>query len=861
MIKKIITLVLVLSMLPMTFVSTYAEDSKVSSAASEACDVLSALGYINSDYTEDMIADIGEFTRAEFAVMAHKVFGNDMNSKEVYYHDVPATHFAAESIAALVEMNILSVGSEKLFRPDDAITRTEAAKILLFALGYEPMVQIRGSWTTGIDLMANDIKLYKNVKSSGSITYADMLVMFYNALTSEILEMDEIKNGTPVYKSKGGTYLSAYRDIYLGRGVVTGADGVSIYGDTVRLDKIQIDDIELELNGINADEFLGREVEYIYSFDEKKEKLIWIKARKEDDILSLNKYENRPKFSSSGDVLTYYTQDNRKRTVKVSKNLNLIFNGSYVTTGMNEILASDFYEVRLVDSSNSGSYDVAIISDYENYRIVSIPDERTVYLECCDTKIPNRKIDIDSYEKITFITPDGSGINLSEISFDSIISVFESKDNDVIKLVVSSDTIKGKINSVSDEDDYTVYSINDIDYVFYKTDMKSDCKINDEAVLFLDFAGRIAKVNDGRKANKFAYLISARYKEKTDELNIKMYTKETGVKKFVAKDKIKIDGVRYKDMKLAYGVLGEDALKPQVAAYELDDEGNIIMLDLPTSVTDKTKKTSDNMLVKIEEGSKLYDNLSKRLGHKTIMNSDSVIFGVPSNVQTADNKEYAVASVSNLEFERTYEYISYSYTLDDEYFFTDVLELKANLGVAYWVSTRFAVDKVNVGLNEDDELVYFAEGYHGSEKKKIKLRTTCKPNPEELHPGDVISVESRIGDEVIAYTVSYCPHTDPHTHVATNTGYSTGSWFDIIGYVYDIKDQVVKISYDDPSDWQQMVSLQNSKILLYDSNDRKARFSEIAPEEIITYKVAGSGCDKVYVYINSSQMRNFVVFR
>ena len=189
------------------------------------------------------------------------------------------------------------------------------------------------------------------------------------------------------------------------------------------------------------------------------------------------------------------------------------------------------------------------------------------------------------------------------------------------------------------------------------------------------------------------------------------------------------------------------------------------------------------------------------------------------------------------------------------------MELKANLGVAYWVSTRFAVDEVKTGLNEDGELIYLAEGYHGSEKTEIKLRTTCDPNPENLHPGDLINVGGRIGDEITSYELTYCPHTEPHTHVATNTGYSTGGYFDISGYVYDIKDRVVKISYDDPADWQQMVSLQSSKILLYDSNHSEDGFTEIEPSEIITYKAARENCDRVYVYINSSQMRNFVVFR
>jgi len=864
MVKRIIALLLCLSLLPVTIINASAEDMHLSDAAKEAYDVLSALEYINNDYTEDMIADIGDFTRAEFAEMAFKVFGNGRKSSAIYYHDVPATHFAAEAIATLVEMKILSVGENKMFYPDNPITRTEAAKILLYALGYDKMCDVRGGWSTGIETMASDIKLYKNVSSGKEITYADMLIMFYNALTSEILEMKGIEGGYPIYESNGGTYLSVYHDIYLGRGILTGANGVSIYGDRVSLDRAYIDDIELELDGKNVDEYLGREVQFLYSYNDENNKLIWIKARRDDEVLILNRYENQPQFSNSGESLSYYNENDKRKTVNISKNLNLIFNGSYVTTGISDILNSNFYEVKLIRSDRKGSaYDVAIISDFENYHIVSLPDENTIYLECCDTNVPNRNIVIDSYEKIEIVTPEGVSLKPAEIPFNNIISVFESKDKEVIKLVVSSNSVSGKVDLVSYENDYYTYIINDVDYSPYKINMEMNCKSGEETTFFLDMNGRIAMLDEGKKSNNFAYLIDVYYSDEglTEELYIKMFTKSGGVKKYIAKDRIKIDGIRYKDMDIAFGILGGNDVRPQVIAYELNSEGNITMIDLPTTADDSTKKTKDNMLIKNEDASNLYDNLSMRLGQKTIMNSNTVVFGVPGNVQIAEDDEYAQASVSNLEFERTYEYTSYSYTLEDEFFYSDVLAIKANLGVAYWVSTRFAVSDIKVSLNEDDELIYVAEGYHGSEKKEIKLRTTCNPNPETLHEGDVIAVGSRMRDEIISYTTVYCPHTEPHTHITSNTGYSTGGAFDFAGYLYDIKDRIVKISYDDPSVWGQMVSLQNSKILLYDTNDRRGGFREVTPAELITYKTAGNDCDKVYVYINSSQMRNFIVFR
>ena len=863
MMKRIIAFVTVFWLLPIAFSPAYAAGIEGNDTLSEAYDVLSALGYVNADFEKEMIPDIGEVTRAEFAEMAYRVFGFGMKSGEVYYHDVPATHFAAAEIAVLVERSILSVGGDKLFRPNEPITKTEAAKILLYALGYGSAVELRGGWTVGVDSMASDIKLYQNLTSGGNITYADMLVMFYHALTAEIPEMVGTEDGMPVYQGKGGTYLSVYRNIYLGRGVVSSVDGVSIGGDRTEFGKIRIGDTDLAPGNVKAEEFLGRDVEFLYSDDDGEKTLVWIKARGNDDVLVLNRLDDRLEFSGSGESLTYYTQSGRKKTVSLSENLNLIYNGAYVAAGVKEILTSDFYDVRLIKSAGKNAYDTVIIRAYENYRVAALPDETTVYLECCDTRMPNRRISPDDYKKTEIVTVDGSPVKLSEISAQSIVSVFESGDKRILKMVVCSDSVKGEIQSIRTADGCRVIRVNDVDYSLYKEDAEFDREPGDEVTLLLDMSGKIAMTDRGTVKNRFGYLLAAQYTPGSvnEELSVRMYTKESGVSEFPVSDKVRIDGVRYKDKKAAYRALGDNHLSPQIVAYALKSDGEVAMIDLPAEPGDTAKKTSDNMLVKIEDGSKLYDNLSMRLGHKTVMHANSVIFGVPGNAETAEDKEYGTASVSDLEFEQSYEYTSYSYTLEDEFFYADVLAIKRNFAAGYWVSTRFAVDEITVGLNEDGDRIYFAEGYHGSEKKTIKLRATSNPDPAGLHAGDVIAVGSRIGDEIISYTVSYCPHTDPHTHAASNTGYSTGGAIQFTGYLYDIKDRVVKISYEDPATWDQMVSLQSSKILLFDRSVAKGGFREVSPQELITYKTAGAACDKVYVYINSSQMRNFIVFR
>lgn len=864
MTKKIIAFIVCICLLPTAMLSAHAADSELSDAAKEAYDVLSKLGYINDDYTEDMIADMKDFTRAEFVQMAYNVFAAGYTSKEIYFHDVPATHFAAEAIASLVEMRVLSVSEDKLFYPDKPITRIEAAKILLYAIGYGDMCEVYGVWRTGVEAIASDIKLYKNVSANTYITYSDMLVMFYNAITAEIIQATGSKNGVPIYESNGETYLSAYRDIYIGKGVVTGIDGMSMYGDDTSGGRIKIGDMLLELNGVDADEFLGLEVIYFYSDNDDGTKLIWLKAKNKDDkVLFLNRYDHEPEFINSAQTLRYYDDNGVRRTVTVSKNLNLIFNGAYVTTGVNEILESDFYQIRLIKSGKNGTaYDLAIISDYENYRLIGAPDEQSIWLECCDSDLPNRNIKIDAYEKVSVVTSDGTSLKFSEISADNVISVFEAKDKSVIKMVVSSEFVSGKIDSVFERDNYHGYRIGGIEYKAYKKGMSLQCAAGDEVVFWFDISGNIATLGESKTQDKFAYLIKAGNNDNGDVKNlyVKLYTKSSGVKTYIVEDRIKIDGVVYKNMEAALGALGGFTVKPGIVAYEINGNGVLSMLDLPATVEESKHKTNDNMLVKVDEGSKGYDNRSMRLGQRTVLGSKTQFFGVPGNVNTAEDDEYSVGSASSLEFERSYTYTSYSYTLDKDYFYSDVVAINTNFNVPYWVSTYFAVTDKSIARNDNGDIVTVLEGYHGSIKKTINLRSNCDPSPDDVHPGDVISISSRIGEDVIKYKTVYCPHTDPHTHIDLNSGYATGGPYNIVGYIYDVKDKIVKISYEDnPKEWQQMLSIQNAKILIHEADTYGFRDGTL--EELLTYKAAAGFCDRVLIYMVDSEVRNFVVYR
>ena len=66
-----------------------------------------------------------------------------------YYEDVPTDFWALKEINALVENGVLTVSSDRMFRPDEPIKKAEAMKILLSLMKYDTYCKIQGGYPQG----------------------------------------------------------------------------------------------------------------------------------------------------------------------------------------------------------------------------------------------------------------------------------------------------------------------------------------------------------------------------------------------------------------------------------------------------------------------------------------------------------------------------------------------------------------------------------------------------------------------------------------------------------------------------------------------------------------------------------------
>ena len=156
-----------------------------------------------------------EITRAEFAVTAAKTMGfKNTNDTESYFTDIPTDHWSLSYVNRLVEIGILSQPEDKLFRPNDKITKNEAVKMLVCMCGYGEYAKLTGPYPQSYTEVASKLE-FRITGGADSLTVYDSYILLYDALRSPTYVKSAAGAGYIEYNESEETMLSKYFDICL----------------------------------------------------------------------------------------------------------------------------------------------------------------------------------------------------------------------------------------------------------------------------------------------------------------------------------------------------------------------------------------------------------------------------------------------------------------------------------------------------------------------------------------------------------------------------------------------------------------------------------------------------------------------
>lgn len=531
--KKIIILIVAFLLLlhSSNCYAMFAGDDIIGTEYEEAVAVLNGYGIING-YEDNTFRPDDSMTRAEFSKVIYCLNGfngmfADFGNHKVIYNDVTPEHWAFGYINTLSDFNIIGGYGDGNFGPEDAITYEQAIKVVVSMLGYDVVAQQNGGFPAGYINKASQLGLFKgiNKKISGSenATRGNIVLMLYNALDVDRMIDTELSDNENWKLFKGETLeknLEYGLNIKILQGQVIATPVSSLVGDQVLKDnQINISGVICEFNdGRDYSGLLGRRVVAVLNKGMVEDEYI-IKS-----ILPLSD-KNRTFTLSSKDITDYsnYTykysiEDGKTKTLNIPRDISVVYNG----VGLNAFVAEDleFFNgtLTLLDSQNTGTYDVLFINTYKSYIVDEVDSVNNLITFKKNRFEPEFTLSIkddDEYKYFVsnkknqenYITAENATLSsvplvneISKIEEGDIVSIFDSYDGKTTTLVVSNNVVSGKVETLYYDEGEVVVNGNLYSLSKYSTKewlvSKEDLELGKDVSFYIDAMGEIVAVND-----------------------------------------------------------------------------------------------------------------------------------------------------------------------------------------------------------------------------------------------------------------------------------------------------------------------------------------------------------------------------
>ncbi len=767
--KKVLALVVVFTMVLTTVAFASYPDVDNTADYAGAVELLSSLDILKGDDAGNFNPD-QNITRAEYAAVVCRALGleNSANGAKgaTMFTDVAADHWATGYINLASQQGIVNGMGDGTFEPESNVTYAQAVKMLVVAMGYEPMAAQRGGYPSGYLSVANSIKLTAGVSASGNDTPAlRSTVAMLTANAMEIAVMDQTGFGTDTkyeilddednYES-----LLTRMDIYVATGVVGDYENE----DTKEQVKFKVtedsDDFEFTeaaskgfdyykfyVNGSNIADYKNQSVKvYVEKASSKKYYVKAIVVADTGSVLDIDIAdidEDNAALSTTKDYVEYYENEDATKTTKlyVDEDVDVYVNGKLVSTKTNttndgyavfntnyNAFKNDDCTIAFVENTDDKYYDVIKFVKYDYYTVDEV-DTAKERLTLDGSQISFADFLDDSAYVIAFKDADGKDITLADFNEDDVVAVVAQNpgkikpntDNKEITFYnLGENTVVGTVNGIN-ADDNTI-NIDDKEYDVLNTITVGTTKgftLSSEGTYFLSMTGKVFDFDGTKGSNgKYGYILDAGANDSTFDngLQVKILTTDMGV---VVMDAYTTFKYQTKDNA---GTITDESMKPstdvaKVAAFEA-----VYKNDKGTATTAmrlvKYKTTSDNYIKSIEWFDDVkavngkYKDSSQKVDSKLV--ADNVVVFVVEEGKDIDDAY--TSSLSALIDDNDYKGIVADED-DSEYYVmamtkgADAINLAQNISVVKSVS--------DISYNGDD--VTQAVVYTNNEEAEVKL--------------------------------------------------------------------------------------------------------------------------------------------
>lgn len=554
--KKLLALMLSVAMVFTMGTSVFAyTDVEEGTYVSEAVTVLSNLGILDG-YEDGSFKPEATVTRAEMAKIVCETLGYDsMGTSKTLFDDVSPKHWAGGYISTAYGLGIINGYGDGKFGPEDTVTYEQAVKMVVCALGYEPMAANKGGWPAGYTSVAASIGLTKGMSSSAR---GDIAVLMYNALTTPVMEQTSYGSDAR-YEVLDGAGNKEYKtiltkqDIYVATGIV---------GDTFNKNEIKFEVTRDSKDGeFKADKtvtfligdsdianYTHQEVEVYVAEDDGEYTVLAVKAAKKTETFTLVSDDIKPVTSNR---ITYYVDSvnsSKTKTITIDAKPVVEFNKATRDKDGNDFdfdyfankVKEDDIEVVFIENDGDSSYDVIIMTQYTS-AVVTLVDANRDKMSFGSENIT---FDFDEEDNTyIFVDEKGNELTLNDFAEDDVIAYVANntkvKEATYVKIIKLSDSvITGKIDSVHSGD--KIVTIDDEDYEVVSTIWNEKIFApGTEGTFYIGITGKIVHYDDSTVKSNYGYILASGIDKDgfDDEVVIKMLTAD-GVDTYYLTDKV-----------------------------------------------------------------------------------------------------------------------------------------------------------------------------------------------------------------------------------------------------------------------------------------------------------------------------------
>lgn len=718
--------------------------------------ILVQLGILDSD-----IAKSDEtVTRAEFGVIVTDILTwNGLDSTgpatRQLFTDVSQWDWVSENLEFLYNRGIIQGYDDNTFRPDEPIETAAAYYMLLKVLGYDSLISVYGNYPVSVMTAAQTTGLNDHIGNAYNepMTGKMTAILLDNFLNTRVMQPGGSSSRGNIKYETGDIFMNDYMSLYEYDGVITGVPGLSILGNKVRAEEIEIDGTVYTNHVSGLEGMLGYEITYYIEIDDHTagDVRAVIPKRKSSEL----KLESR-------DVLSYenrqvrYVEDDREKIANISGTADIVINGTAKTES--DVYVPAYGEIKLIDNDGDRRYDVVLISDYDTIIVETVNLEKNIIYGQNTDKDDNKYVlELEKYDYVGIFDENGNSIELDAIKSRTVLTA-EIADFTSLRLYYSQRVTSGEVKLMQYEENTMNITLGDTEY--HTTDnlytQNGAVSIGASGEFLLDFKGNIAAaILNKNGAWNFGYLLRAYVNDGDESISLKLLTETGKIENISCTENLKIDSSSVTDQAGAAAMLNT----PQLIRYRMkQDQINLIDLADIQPMTDFTDRSGDqnNTLLKRACAPMQYkpsvSTWKERTWSSTITNlpqesvihgesyltANTVIFQVPINRAEADDSDYAVIKKSSLTANQQSDVESYN---------TSAESIKAEAIVVYQEDTEikvaaklFIVEKVIESVTDEGEPSYDIQGwYSGSDARRtLKNAELISVGSHKISKGDII---------------------------------------------------------------------------------------------------------------------------